>query len=290
MNTWQIILTSVITSIIVTLLTMHFGMQMMGAGDMVTYTGQESGGRLDASSGDNDIVGAVLIDTNKEYTGSLGDDDTDDYVRVDVEKGHTFSFKLVPDEGLDVGFDIFDARRNEVTYDMTGAFDYNTGTFGVIEQFTFANGESATESEYYLHVFRTGGEGDYHVIVSSLEQDDADSGVDASDSIGGAYELTSGTYKGYLGYGDKYDSYTFDIDEVTQLSVLGKEDLAFDIYDSKNNDVTYDMTGSFDYNQGGAGVSEVIELQPGKYGIVVWQMGVQSDYTVTLEPRSETEE
>ncbi|EMR73531.1 hypothetical protein MBGDN05_00437 [Thermoplasmatales archaeon SCGC AB-539-N05] len=74
-------------------------------------------------------------------------------------------------------------------------------------------GQSYTATEtgmHFIHIFTSGGSGDYIISLSLTNQNDAGKGSDAGNSIGQATAINPGSYTGYMDSNDVEDWYSFN--------------------------------------------------------------------------------
>jgi hypothetical protein len=207
------------------------------------------------------------------YQGFLEDDDGYDWYSFNADKGQIISLKLVPQTG---DFDLYlykSSSGSSVAHSNHGA--------GQEEAIQYVAGQSGT---WYIKVKRSSGEGPYDLTIEVKNQDDADSGHDASDERQGAWPLRPGTYRGFLKRADDYDWYKIDLMEGQSLSVdlTVPQAADFDLY-------LYSSTGSSSvaHSNHGAGQDEAIQYVAGQSGtwyIRVKRSSGEGDYRLTVAP------
>jgi hypothetical protein len=166
-------------------------------------------------------------------SGRLGDDDTQDWFKFEVEAGSVLEVAMEAGanaEGLGVA--VLDVDQNEIWS------EYDLGP-GMSKRFSQTVNTSAG-GIYYVEAF--GGSGTYTVTIGSSKQNDAASGDDAGDALGQAVALGAGTYSGQIGDTDGEDWYTFSVPDAQVLSVSltvqpGAESVCVAVYDADQNEI-----------------------------------------------------
>ncbi|MCK4393149.1 PPC domain-containing protein, partial [Candidatus Bipolaricaulota bacterium] len=165
----------------------------------------------DAGSGNDagdDRQGALSLGTGT-FTGFLGDDDREDWYKIELERGAIVSVNLAVPETAN-----FDLHLNP-----SGPHSIARSTYGAAGQdeaiYQYAVGQAGT---CYIRVVLRDGEGEYQLTLGVRNQNDARSGQDASNEREGAYLLTPGTFTGFLGDDDKEDWYK--IEDLGQGQIL----------------------------------------------------------------------
>jgi len=124
-------------------------------------------------------------------TGSLDPDNGDnaDYYRFTVCEGQTIQVSL--STAYDYDIQIFDIGGNEVGQSYTAE---STGL-------------------HFIGIIANDGAiaGDYTLSISITNQNDANSGSDAGNTINNAISISPGTYSGYLDSNDHEDWYSFNV-------------------------------------------------------------------------------
>jgi len=98
---------------------------------------------------------------------------------------------------------------------------------------------------YYVSVFANDGaaKGEYHLEVTLNNQNDADTGGDAGNTIAQATTITPGEYDGYLDMNDQEDWYSFSVNAgqgiFASVEVFEKSDYDIYLYDPSGEQVHY---------------------------------------------------
>jgi len=148
-------------------------------------------------------------------TGSLDPDNGDnaDYYRFTVCEGQTIQVSL--STAYDYDIQIFDIGGNEVGQSYTAE---STGL-------------------HFIGIIANDGAiaGDYTLSISITNQNDANSGSDAGNTINNAISISPGTYSGYLDSNDHEDWYSFNVNSGQGIFITidspEKNDMDVHLYD-----------------------------------------------------------
>ncbi|MBN1280818.1 MAG: PPC domain-containing protein [Candidatus Thermoplasmatota archaeon] len=153
--------------------------------------------------------GELVDDTpGRGVTGKLSSTDTADWFFFTACQGQSITVTLTPPAGFDFDLSIYNSLAAFVT-------SSNTTGSGVAESITFTT--TASGRWYLMFNYMSGtGQGQYTVSIVFNTQNDANSGMDASDTMVGAMVLTQGYYHGFLCMGDPYDWYAFQVNTIGQ--------------------------------------------------------------------------
>jgi len=95
-------------------------------------------------------------------------------------------------------------------------------------------GQSHTATQTGMHFIRIfNGNGDYTFTITLGNQNDADTGGDAGDSISSATSISEGSYSGYMSYDDQEDWYSFSANSGQGIFVTVEE--------VENEEADYDL-------------------------------------------------
>jgi hypothetical protein len=177
--------------------------------------------------------------------GKLSSSDTQDWLFFTVSQGQQIVMTMTPPSGFDFDLSISDAAGNVLATSSTPGSA--TETINLLSPFT---------GKYYMRIYYVSGSGTgrYSFTVNIVGQNDANSGVDAGNTIGTALTITPGTYFGYLDMNDPYDYYQFQVDQgkgihlilsMKSLSYLTDFDLK--LYDPSGK-LTYEGNQYYDDN------------------------------------------
>jgi len=208
-------------------------------------------------TGDNDDAGMkkdasnALGGANNLYVGELIDEtpgrgrfgkltqssDIYDWLVFPIAAGQQVHITMTPPAGFDYDLGIFNKSG--------GNLQNSTNPGSLMEEITYT---SPTTAMIYMSVrFISGtGVGRYSFTIEMLTQNDANTGADASNTIGGAVLITAGTNNpGYLDMNDPYDWYTFAVTngQWFNLSLVVKATALLTDYDTK----LYDSSGTLLY-------------------------------------------
>jgi len=173
---------------------------------------------VDPSSNDDDFEGAVPIQSGT-YTGSLGEEDEEghrdnrDYYKINIEEGQLITLQLTVPGNANYGISLLNPnkspRGSSITQKEIKTLDYVADSTGT----------------WYIRISRSSGEGEYQLAIDIQDQNDAESGQDASDFGQGAMDISPGIITGLLKAGDDRDYYKINIEEgqliTLQLTVPG---------------------------------------------------------------------
>jgi hypothetical protein len=169
----------------------------------------------DAGSGSdagNSIDTAISI-TPSEYSGFLMSGDVRDWYKFHINEGEVISMllKVQPTANFDVK--LYDPSFTEKDRSENGQGSLEHIFYGAdVTGYWLINVyiKDAQESNY----------GNYTLVLEITKQNDAGQGCDASNSMSGAYNITPGTYGGFLIGGDTQDWYKFFVNNTDVISTL----------------------------------------------------------------------
>ncbi|MCP4285627.1 MAG: hypothetical protein GY792_14410 [Gammaproteobacteria bacterium] len=143
--------------------------------------------------------------------GELSENDNEDYYTFEVPNSHVLSLAFTPDEeAAKMNIQLFDPEREQIWVSRYVKPGVTKSVKKIMN--TFSGGI------YYLKV--SDAKGKYTVDLASKSQNDADSGGDAADDIGAAFQIkTELVFSGALGGYDQEDWYAFEIPNQRVLSL-----------------------------------------------------------------------
>jgi hypothetical protein len=171
------------------------------------YDNDDAGHKQDAgdewSRADEIYPGELEDDTpGRGRTGKLTPTtDPEDWYEFSVCQGQTIAVTMTPPPDYDYDLGLWDPNQVEV------ATSTNSGS--TQESISFVATETSAEWKIRIHYISGDEEAQYQFDVELQTQNDANSGDDAADTFADAYEISEGTYTGYLDMDDPYDFYKF---------------------------------------------------------------------------------
>ena len=162
---------------------------------------RDSGNSLATS---NNLYPGELLDNTpgRGRTGKLSSTDTSDWNIFPIAKGQQVYITLTPPSGFDFDLGVYDQNSNLL------ASSNNTGI--TPETILYTAPDTMKICMCFRYVSGTG-QGQYQFTVNMTNQNDANTGADAGNTMNTAVLITPGIYPGYLDMNDPYDWYSFEV-------------------------------------------------------------------------------
>ena len=130
--------------------------------------------------------------------------DTQDWMFFTACQGQQIAITMTPPSGFDYDLSISDAAGNVLATSSTPG----SATESITYLATFTG-------KYYMRIFFVSGTGTgrYSFNINLNGQNDANSGIDAGNTLASALPITPGYYFGFLHMNDAYDFYQFEVDQ-----------------------------------------------------------------------------
>ncbi|HHX45193.1 MAG TPA: hypothetical protein GX714_14580 [Chloroflexi bacterium] len=192
-----------------------------------------SAAQNDADSGGDagdTFAAAVEVEPDTTYTGQIGGSDQKDVYAVEVEGGSVLSLAFTADEVADA---LEIAVHEPDEYELWRETKIRAGK---TVEYTYVVGNDVG-GPYFLTVWSYGDQDTYRFEFTVTSQDDAGSGGDAGDTVGGAVDIApDAEYAGILGGEDVDDYYRFE-PKVGQVLIItggpGTDELRATVYDGE---------------------------------------------------------
>jgi len=173
----------------------------------------DAGCGSDAADSEED---AYMLEGDGCWSGTLGDQDKDDWYAIDVDRGTILSVCLSFPDSIDLDLTIDPVGSGRLYRDSDG--------FGIDEILEPYAPEDPGLCYLHVHVHRVQRPYNqvctYTLSVETQQQDDAGTATDATDSRGQAdVVLPPGTYRGTLLHSDDADWYIVDFDQGQLITV-----------------------------------------------------------------------
>ncbi len=181
---------------------------------------KRDGGNTIAQAG-TIYVGEILDDTEgRGRTGKLtASTDTLDWFVFAIAAGQQVHITMTPPSGFD--FDL-------ALYDANAVLLVNSSHPGSATEDILYTAPDTAKLYMQIRFVSGSGQGQYHFTIDMMNQNDANKGTDASNTIGGAVLITPGTYPGSLNMTDPYDWYKFQVTNGQYINfTLSMKNLAF---------------------------------------------------------------
>jgi len=165
--------------------------------------GYKKDGGNDQSRASNLYVGELTDETEgRGRSGKLASNDLQDWFVFAIGAGQQVHITMTPPSTYDFDVGIFDADGNNL--------QNSTHTGSVMEELLYTSPQIA--KIYVCFRFISGSsQGRYTFTIDMMNQNDANTGSDASNTQSGAVLITPGTINGYLDMNDPYDWYKFQV-------------------------------------------------------------------------------
>jgi hypothetical protein len=152
----------------------------------------------------NNLYPGELIDNTegRGRTGKISSTDFSDWLIFSIAKGQQVHITLTPPSGFNLDLGIYD--QNSVLLTSSN----NTGS--TPEDILYTAPDTMKICMCFRYVSGTS-QGQYQFTIDMMNQNDAETGTDASNTIGTALLITPGIYPGYLDMNDPYDYYKFEV-------------------------------------------------------------------------------
>ncbi len=186
---------------------------LFGSFPLYGQTHDDAGCGGDAADTEED---AYMLEGDGCWSGTLGDQDKDDWYAIDVDRGTILSVCLSFPDSIDLDLTIDPAGSARLYRDSDG--------FGIDEILEPYAPEDPGPCYLHVHVHRVQRPYNqvctYTLCIETQQQDDAGTATDATDSRGQAdVMLLPGTYRGTLLHSDDADWYVVDFDQGQLITV-----------------------------------------------------------------------
>jgi len=236
----------------------------------------------DAGSGQDvgsNVKEACLVKPGS-FTGFLGDDDKEDWYKIELERGVIVSVNLAVPETAN--FDLYlnpPGPRNNAQSTRDGV-----GQEEAISQ--YAVGQAGT---CYIKVVLRDGEGEYELTLDVENQNDAGSGQDASNDRNGASLVKPGAFTGFLGDDDTEDWYEIEDlgqGQILSINLTAPEAAVFSL-DLYRGGSYYYFDKSLRHAAGQTNAIKYVTGQSGTWCIQVKRSSGEGSYNLTIEAQDQ---
>jgi len=189
-----------------------------------------------------------------DVSGRLKHADDEDWYSFSASSGEVITLKSDPVEGLSYNISLVYYSKDRISIANSISINDNSGSIKFCTK---------TSGKHYLRVSRNSGEGEYTFNIVKAQQNDANTGVDAGDSISNAtalpaVTLDSKTYSGFLLNKDNEDWFALGMVPLGTLNITlnsadgrfylylynaNKSQVSYSANSGKSQSISYSVTG-----------------------------------------------